>query len=632
MPFVRCAFRSAIIVSPGAFADNCRRLAIGVARLVTKPTHFRTKLQARADSCAGGIAVLAGGHKKLNANIVETMAPAARHDAAPLAIPASISDVLSDLRVLSREAFARAQLAQQESGERLDSVVTRLGLISEQALCEALSKASGLPIAPQALLRDPQVLDPPLSADFLRDIQAVPVGLREGVLAVAVVDPFDGEVEKALSFTFRCPVERWLARASDIDATITRLCADFAEPSYLAEEFDVEDIERLKDLVSDAPAIRAVNRLIAEAVDERASDIHLEPTDDSLIVRFRIDGMLREVTRLPQAMKGAIVSRIKVVAGLDLAERRLPQDGRMRIAVRGQEMDLRVATAPSLHGESAVMRILDRSRLALDFATLGFDDALIGRVREAIHRPHGIVLVTGPTGSGKTTTLYAALAELNQVERKLLTVEDPVEYRLPGVIQTQVQPGIGFTFASALRSFLRQDPDVIMVGEIRDPETAAIAVQAALTGHLILSTLHTNTAAGAVTRLLDMEVEPFLLGSVLTGVLAQRLVRRLCPSCREPFVPDAALIRSVGIKADELYRAVGCKACHFTGYAGRVALFEFLPIGEGIGRLILKRADARAIEEQGRSEGHPSLLADGFAKAASGLTTVEEVLRVANGE
>ncbi len=555
----------------------------------------------------------------------------AQHD------PGSIAAVLEDRALLSREALSRARLVQQESGERIESVVTRLGLMSEQSLCEHLSDASGMPMAPAELLREPVTLEQPITAEFLRDIRAVPIAVDDERVCVAVGDPFDPFIENAFRFMFRRRVDQVIARASDIEAAIERLCHEGAEAAVIEDAVESDDIDRMRDLTSDAPAIRAVNRLIAEAVDANASDIHLEPSDDSLVVRFRIDGMLRLVTRLPQAMRASVVARIKVMAGLDIAERRIPQDGRLRLAVRGHEIDLRVATAPSIHGESAVLRILDRSNLKLEFAALGLDDQLVEQFREAIHRPYGIVLVTGPTGSGKTTTLYAALAELNQVERKLLTVEDPIEYRLPGIVQTQVQPGIGFTFATALRSFLRQDPDAIMVGEIRDVETAQIAVQAALTGHMILSTLHTNTAAGAITRLIDMEVEPFLLSSVLAGVLAQRLVRRLCLQCRVSFVPDEALLTSLGIDAaagyeSHFHRAAGCTACHGTGYSGRIALFDFLPVDEAIARLILKRADARQIEECANAAGHRSLLQEGFAKAAQGLTTIEEVLRVASGE
>jgi len=548
--------------------------------------------------------------------------------------------VLANCDLLSQEALARAQLVQVESGERLDSIVTQLGLLSEQALCEHLSAISGMPLARPESLREPMPLDHPVSPEFLRDIRAVPIMQDDNHIGVAVVDPFDSFIEPAFQFSSGRRVERFLARASDIETAIGRLCKADDDTLTVVDSVEAGDMDRLRDLVSDAPAIRAVNRLIAEAVDEQASDIHLEPADDSLTVRFRVDGLLRHVARLPQAMRSSVVARIKVMAGLDIAERRIPQDGRLRISVRGHEIDLRVATAPSIHGESVVMRILDRSNLALEFSALGLDERLAGAFREAIHRPHGIVLVTGPTGSGKTTTLYAALAELNQVERKLLTVEDPIEYRLPGIVQTQVQPGIGFTFASALRSFLRQDPDAIMVGEIRDIETAQIAVQAALTGHMILSTLHTNTAAGAITRLIDMEVEPFLLSSVLTGVLAQRLVRRLCLHCRQPFTPDETLRQSLGqplgqlprVDTAQLYRATGCVACHGTGYNGRIALFDFLPINDDIARLILKHADARQIEDCAKAAGHRSLIEEGYITAAQGLTSIEEVLRVAISE
>jgi general secretion pathway protein E len=544
---------------------------------------------------------------------------------------ADIEAMLREMALLSEEALARALLVRQESGERLDAVITRLGLISEHAMAEAMARATGLPLIgadrfPQAALAGPE-----LSIAFLHDMRALPIAASDDGIVVAVADPFDPFVTSAFQFVFGGAVSRVIAPSSDIDAAIERLYRPAEAAGAIDAEVDDDDIERLKDLVSDAPVIRAVNRLIARAADEKASDIHLEPADDSLVVRYRIDGVLRNMPPLPAAMRAPLVSRIKVMAGLNIAERRLPQDGRLRIAVRGHEIDLRVATAPSIHGESVVMRILDRSKLALDFPTLGFDTGLTAQLRDTIRRPHGIMLVTGPTGSGKTTTLYAALSELNSHERKLLTVEDPIEYRLAGVIQTQVNPAIGFTFGSALRSFLRQDPDVMMVGEIRDTETAQIAVQAALTGHMILSTLHTNSAAGAVTRLLDMEVEPFLLGSVLSGVLAQRLVRRLCRSCREPFTPDAALLEKLGA-ASTLYRAVGCDACGGSGYAGRIALFELLVVDDAIAALILRRADTRAIADAAASRGMRSLVGDGLLKASQGLTTVEEVLRVASGD
>ncbi|HYZ47575.1 MAG TPA: ATPase, T2SS/T4P/T4SS family, partial [Sphingomonas sp.] len=532
-------------------------------------------------------------------NIQARISGEAAPDAA--ALPGDGLEALLVQGLVGPEALERARLVQRETGERFDSVLTRLGLVTEQALAEALAGATGCDLIAADSYPAQPVEGPELSLAFLQDNRCVPVESLADRVRVAVANPFEPFAASALGFMFGKQVELGIGRASDIDQAIERLYRSGAAEQEGDAEAEVggEDLERLKDLVSDAPVIRAVNRLIAQAVDGRASDIHIEPADDSLRVRFRIDGVLQDRPALPAVMRASLVSRIKIMAGLDIAEKRLPQDGRIRIAVRGHEVDLRVATAPSIHGESVVMRILDKSKLALDLGAIGLDAELTGSFRRAISAPHGIVLVTGPTGSGKTTTLYAALAELNQRERKLLTVEDPIEYRLPGVVQAQVNPAIGFTFGAALRSFLRQDPDVIMVGEIRDGETAEIAVQAALTGHMILSTLHTNTAAGAVTRLLDMGMEPFLLSSVLTGVVAQRLVRRLCEQCREPRPPQpeiAPLFEANGVPAPPvLYTAQGCRRCNGAGYMGRVAVFELLTVDDSVARLILGRADTRTI-------------------------------------
>lgn len=548
--------------------------------------------------------------------------------------PLTLEAVLRAQGGLTDESLERALLVQRGSGERLDSVLTRLGLLTEQSLADIIATASGHPGLTSDRYPSEPVGGVALSSGFLREMRCVPVERSGSGVTVAVVNPFDAFVEQSMSFMFGGPVRLAIGRASDIDAAIEKLYRSDTLDTENDPQVEGEDLERLKDLVSDAPVIRAVNRMIAMASDERASDIHVEPTDDSLAIRFRVDGVLRDMPPLPAAMRASVVSRIKIMAGLNIAERRLPQDGRLRLAVRGHEIDLRVATAPSIHGESVVMRILDRSQLSLDFTALGFSEGLAEQLRTAIHTPYGIVLVTGPTGSGKTTTLYAALAELNRRERKLLTVEDPIEYRLPGVVQTQVNPGIGFTFGSALRSFLRQDPDVMMVGEIRDRETAEIAVQAALTGHMILSTLHTNTAPGAVTRLLDMGIEPLLLSSVLTAVVAQRLVRRLCETCREARPTEALVIpmfdRAGVVPPASLYHPVGCPKCSGTGYAGRVAIFELLLIDSEIAGLILAGSDARTLAEAAGRKGMRSLLSDGLLRASHGLTSVEEVLRVVN--
>jgi general secretion pathway protein E len=544
-----------------------------------------------------------------------------------------IADLLRRESALTAEAFSRASKVCEETGERFDSVVTRLGLLSEQALAELIAQSAGLALLPASALPAAPAPGPAPSLAFLRDVRALPVAVGETQVTIAFADPFDNFAADALAYLFARPVERAVALPSDIESAIERLYG--AETARAADDdaaVDDDDVERLRDLVSDAPVIRAVNRLISDAVELRASDIHVEPADDRVVVRLRIDGVLRERPALPPSMRSALVSRIKVMAGLNIAERRLPQDGRMRVAVRGNDIDLRVATAPSIHGETVVLRILDRANLALDFKTLGFGSSLVARLEAALVRPYGIILVTGPTGSGKTTTLYAAIAAMNSGARKILTIEDPIEYRLAGVVQMQANAGIGLTFASALRSFLRQDPDVMMVGEIRDLETAQIAVQAALTGHTILSTLHTNTAAGAITRLMDMNVEPFLLSSTLNAVLAQRLVRRLCEHCRTPYAPSPSQMAAAGISGGSggpFYAAKGCDQCHQSGYAGRIALIEILSITDEIGSLILRRADTRSLTQAAVEDGAlASLREDAIAKLLAGQTTLQEVLRV----
>lgn len=562
--------------------------------------------------------------------------------AAPAVAPTlgGLPDLVQARGLVSAETLARARAVHAETGERFDAVLTRLGLISEQALAEAISQATGLPIAGPADYPDTPIAADRISPRFLREFKAILLRETPAGFDVAVVDPLDPYPVLALRLALGGAVRAWVGRAGDVEAALDRLHGAAAAEADDAGAAEEADLERLKDLASDAPAIRAINRLIARAVAERASDIHLEPLEDGLAVRFRIDGELRNQDPFPPAMKAALVSRIKVMCGLNIAERRTPQDGRLRLAVRGRDVDLRVVTSPSINGEGAVLRLLDRSHVALDFATLGFSPALIEPLRKALHQPNGIVLVTGPTGSGKTTTLYAALAELNRPERKILSIEDPIEYRLAGVSQTQVNPAIGLSFAAALRAFLRQDPDVMMVGEIRDLETAQVAVQAALTGHTILSTLHTNSAASAVTRLLDMGIEPFLITSTLRAVLAQRLVRRLCADCREPYTPEASVAELVGHEVggqdpgpaprrETLWRPRGCPACDGTGFRGRVAIAEFLPVDGAISRLVLDRCEAREIEAAALAGSMRSMLSDGLDKARAGVTTLEDVLRAA---
>jgi general secretion pathway protein E len=573
----------------------------------------------------------------------EPMAPATGDSGAFLD---AVAEALIAAGTLQAPALARARRVSAETGERLDAALTKLGLVSDKDLARAMAQTAGLELAGDDDFPQDPVFETALSARFLRQAQAVPLAADAERAVVAVADPLDTFVTDALRLATERPVELRIATPAQIEAALDRLYGDATAIEVLASDAGEAaagqadaDVERLRDQASEAPVIRLVNLLIERAVEQGASDIHLEPFEGRLRVRYRVDGALREVEAPPSRLALAVISRVKIMARLNIAERRLPQDGRIRLATRGREIDLRVSTAPSVHGESVVLRILDREGVSLDFVDLGFSDDAAATYLQLLENPHGVLLLTGPTGSGKTTTLYASLLRLNTDERKILTVEDPVEYQLEGIVQVQVKPEIELTFASALRSFLRQDPDVMMVGEIRDLETAQIAVQAALTGHLVLSTLHTNEAAGAVTRLLEMGVPDYLLTSTLNGVAAQRLVRRLCPDCREAYAPDKALIRRLkmdkllpGGAPKTLYRASGCEACGGVGYRGRLGIIEVLAMSDEVRRLILTQADARAIEQAARAEGMRTLYEDALAKAAGGATSVEEVLRTTRSD
>jgi general secretion pathway protein E len=457
-----------------------------------------------------------------------------------------------------------------------------------------------------------------------------------------MADPLDGFAVQAVEIAMQRPVLRRVAVPADVERAYERIYGRGGTAigqivEGLADagiEGADEDAERLKDLASEAPVIRLVNALINRAVEARASDIHIEPFENTLRVRYRIDGVLQEVETPPSRLKAAIVSRVKIMSKLNIAERRLPQDGRVKLAVRGKEVDFRVSTLPTMHGESVVMRILDKGSTVLDFAALGFEKDTLKGYLGLLERPNGILLVTGPTGSGKTTTLYTSLLRLNTPDKKILTVEDPIEYQLEGVNQIQVKPQVGLTFAHTLRSILRQDPDIIMIGEIRDLETAQIAAQAALTGHLVLSTLHTNSAAGTVTRLLDMGLEDYLLASTLIGITAQRLIRTLCPHCREPYPALPELIDEMQLRrfteADPITfcRPVGCPRCNGTGYHGRSGIAEMLVMSDEVRRLTLRRAEAMEIQRAAVAVGMHTLYEDGSRKALKGSTSLEEVLRV----
>jgi len=543
----------------------------------------------------------------------------------------SFLDWLVEHEALTPVLAERVARVQSETSDRLAAILLKLGLLSEGRLAEALTEYCALPRLSEAAIPG-EIVAPDLNGAFIRAREIVPLRLTGSSLEVACWDALDDFVPSALSFAIGRPVSRFIGTRTEITRALSKLYgeADIADTGPKAVDLlgENEAVDRLRDLASDAPVIRLVQRLIDEAVTSRASDIHLETSEEALHIRFRVDGLLNERETHPRELAAPVVSRVKVMAGLNIAERRLPQDGRIRVSIQGKDIDFRVATSPTLHGESVVLRILDRQDVALDFDALGFDSDLKQVLREATGRPYGIILVTGPTGSGKTTTLYAALKEINTPERKILTVEDPVEYVLTGVNQVPIRPQIGLTFAHALRAFLRQDPDVMMVGEIRDRETAEIAIQAALTGHLLLSTLHTNTAAAAVTRLLDMGIDDYLLTSTLHVILAQRLVRRLCTACREPFEPSLETRERFEVTETTWYRARGCAACQGGGYRGRTAIFEALRMTDAVRARILERADAHAIERVAVAGGMRTMVRHGLERVAAGTTTIEEVLRV----
>ncbi len=556
---------------------------------------------------------------------------------------ASLGELLVERGRLSQENLNRASNLCERSGERLEAILVKLGMVSERDLAEALAAYYELPLVkPDDYPSIPPLDVEQVSLRFLKEHQLLPLSEDGGRLELAVANPADTYALAAMRMATGKELMVRVAVPSEIENAFERLygtnrsaMSQIVESIGSGDELsDEQDIEHLRDLASEAPVIRLVSLMISRAVEERASDIHIEPFENRLKVRYRIDGVMIEVESPPSRLSAAVISRVKIMAKLNIAERRLPQDGRIQLLVQGKEIDLRVSTVPTMHGESVVMRILDKSEVVFDFDRLGFSTDMRQRFLKVLDLPHGIILVTGPTGSGKSTTLYTALTRLNTPQRKILTVEDPVEYHLEGVNQIQVKPQIDLTFANALRAIVRQDPDVIMIGEIRDLETARIAVQSALTGHMVLSSLHTNDAAGGITRLLDMGVEDYLLTSTVNGILGQRLVRVLCPHCREPYealpelVAELQLERFTQQRPIKLYKPVGCEHCTQTGYRGRMAIIEFLILNDRIRTLILKHTDAGDIEKAARADGMLTMYEDGLRKVVDGQTTVEEVLRV----
>lgn len=560
-----------------------------------------------------------------------------------------LGEILRRTAGLSEAKLREALAKQEESGARLGEILVAMKEVTEEQVLRALAVQLDLPFVERI---DDNAVDLQLAQripiNFAKQYKLVPLWLVDGEVEVAVADPVDTDALDQARLTLQLPVRPVVATQQVVVDTIHSVFERLAhDADTIGERLDAEEndalaqeVEEAPDLIDsgddEAPIIRLVNWLLKRAVKERASDIHIEPFEKELVVRFRVDGVLKEVIKPPKRFQKAITSRIKIMGQLNIAETRLPQDGRIKIKIAGKEVDIRLSTIPTSWGESCVMRLLDRSNVLLSLEDIGFEREQFEIMDQLIHRSHGIVLVTGPTGSGKTTTLYASLNRINNPDLKILTAEDPVEYQMKGVNQVAVQPKIGLTFASALRAFLRQDPDVILVGEIRDLETAEIAIQASLTGHLVLSTVHTNDAPGAITRLVDMGVEPFLVASSLVGSLAQRLVRTLCKHCKEPYVPTQEELEEVGITpalmekhgTGVLMRPKGCPECNGLGYRGRTGIYEMMLVDDEIRQMILKNVDSNTIKKHAVAKGMMTLREHGAVKVARGITSAMEVLRV----
>ncbi|MEI6693117.1 MAG: ATPase, T2SS/T4P/T4SS family [Actinomycetes bacterium] len=551
-----------------------------------------------------------------------------------------LGDILLEDGLITNEQLSVAVDQHQNLGRSLGRVLVDQGILSETQLVAALAQQIGLrfidlsdyPVDGSALARIP--------GSVCRQHMAIPIGFEDGRIVVAMSDPANVFAADDIRTISGYEVIPAVATRADVSAAIDRYYradSDLDDLTTALEDADDgggDDLAGLKEVVEDAPIVKFVNLLITQAIQDRASDIHLEPTESDLRVRYRIDGVLHEIMRSPKSIQSGVISRLKIMADINIAERRIPQDGRLSVSAHGKKVDLRVATLPTVWGEKVVMRILDNSTARLDLADLGFTSANYERYSESFGKPYGMILVTGPTGSGKSTTLYSTLNILNRPEVNIITVEDPVEYRLPGINQIQTNVKAGLTFAASLRSILRSDPDIVLIGEIRDHETAQIAVEAALTGHLVLSTLHTNDAPSAITRLTEMGIEPFLVGSAVDAVLAQRLARRLCVKCKEAYLPTDETLTAARVNWDlaagmpTLYRPIGCPSCSGTGYKGRLALHEVMMVNEEIERLAVEHAPATEITAAALRSGMVTLRNDGLNKVLQGVTSIDEILRV----
>jgi type II secretion system protein E len=551
----------------------------------------------------------------------------------------SIVDLMIQNNLITRKDFERIVGAGSRD-EPFHRLAVRSGLVSEDDYLALLRDSYDY----QLLESLPDDYNPEkfmhISPSFMEEHNLLPLDASAREVRVVLNDPFDHLVLDTLKKLYpgnkitiflsrREKIRQWIDEYFLQEKRVEQKDDSEAAPDSV---YAFEDMEYLRDLASEAPVIKKVNQILTSAVEENASDIHIEPFEDRLLIRFRRDGLLHEHMTLPPYMQQAISTRLKIMARLDIAERRLPQDGRIKTKIAGRDIDIRVSCLPTVYGESVVMRILDRTSASFSLEKLGFPQREYQLFQNLIHSPYGIILVTGPTGSGKTTTLYSALNSINSIDKKIITIEDPVEYELDGINQIHVNPRAGLTFASGLRSIVRQDPDVILIGEIRDKETADIAIQSALTGHLVFSTLHTNDAAGSISRLMEIGVEDYLLASSLIGIMAQRLVRILCPECKKRFVPDELIVQKYNLlfngQPREIFQPAGCKKCGFSGYSGRIAIFELLVINDDIREMILQNKSVVAIRKMGISQGMTLLRSDGWSKVVEGTTSIEEVLRV----
>ncbi|MBT9537260.1 MAG: type II secretion system ATPase GspE [Nitrospirae bacterium] len=555
-----------------------------------------------------------------------------------------IGQMLIDSGLINKSQLEIALKEQQNTRRRVGETLVNLGFISTNDMLDTLSLQLGFKYL--KFQEFPKAIPPDSypSVKFMKQYRVVPIGKDNGVLKVAMADPLDSYALAALRLYFKGDIEIVLSNEKDIEEAIEQYFGNSVQMTSImegmsedAESLDTDikdDVHHLRDMALEAPIVKLVNMLITKAIEERASDIHIEAFENKIMVRYRIDGILIVAESLPKKLQSAVISRIKIMSKMNIAERRLPQDGRIKLRISGREIDLRVSTLPTLYGESVVMRILDRGNVLTSLEELGFPEAALSQFKKLIAVPYGMILATGPTGSGKTTTLYGALSKLNSFDRKIITIEDPIEYEIDGINQMQVKPKIGLTFANGLRHIVRQDPDIIMVGEIRDKETAEIAIHSALTGHLVFSTMHTNDAPGAITRLLDMGIESFLVSSALTGVLAQRLVRVICPKCKRLLSSDKGRLKEIGANEInfEAYFGEGCDDCRHTGYKSRTGIFELMVLNDDIKRLVLDKASADVIRQKARSQGMGVLRECGWQKVKSGITTIDEVLRVTQEE